>query len=638
MKGLFCRWMSALFLINLAMFAGEVAPIDERLAECFVHRGTYTCNFEYWTLRNQLRRAGREAPEFENPGAGKSEEFAMVVASSPEPLQKNEKGVSVVYRGGYEVHSHFKSSDLFRVGGQNASSSYVTSNFLLPPPSSDRGGWKVLSDKDWEALKPMLQDVDRLPFAWGDKRQEFEAQKTKAYLNHLRSLKTQWADAVTRLESARGEYAKEIVPVSVAQTQTDSIRNLTERLTAQYERALRDLPVRVHPTQASLENRDLAAPTYIASHWKNVSLSQDKKGFWPRMASLWLAGQMRPMGVTDDEWEEIGDAYQNNFTPEGLIQSEALGPKTVILARAIGEMLQTRPLSAEGRAIRRLMNQGLVIYGTHDSGEIRSEVLGALALTIGADHAYAATDPEAAKWITQKVNGLFDSILGFVPGLSVINDSVQIIHGMATGEDYSGKAMATADYALRGFGVFLSIPVVSKAVVTVGGKIIKPVFVVGGKVIRKLDIRPLIREWIGVERHVVIDVAEEFGKEVTSGKVITGEQTKELILLSKRKFNHTFLEHGMDVNIKQLGFRAKAMNKNVGQWLDEQWAAQQILEKYKDLKDGVGKFPIPPGKGRYIKPDGSIQEATHFVIIDGDTRHLITTAYPCSEDYVPRKR
>ena len=41
----------------------------------------------------------------------------------------------------------------------------------------------------------------------------------------------------------------------------------------------------------------------------------------------------------------------------------------------------------------------------------------------------------------------------FVPIVGAINDAAQIVHGMITGYDYTGKRMTLADYALRGVGV-----------------------------------------------------------------------------------------------------------------------------------------------------------------------------------------
>ncbi len=101
---------------------------------------------------------------------------------------------------------------------------------------------------------------------------------------------------------------------------------------------------------------------------------------------------------------------------------------------------------------------------------------------------------------------------------------------------------------------------------------------------------------------------------------------------STKTFGHIFLYHGQKVSIKSLADKAKTKNlASVGQWTDNEKAAEFIKGIYGNLIDGENTVEIPAGLGRAIKADGTVIENVTKAIIfknsEGATNAL-KTAYP----------
>jgi len=140
------------------------------------------------------------------------------------------------------------------------------------------------------------------------------------------------------------------------------------------------------------------------------------------------------------------------------------------------------------------------------------------------------------------------------------------------------------------------------------------------------------------EPSLLIDTVESVGKEIAERKVVTIARVDELIRLSKRKFGHTFIKHGMTSDLKTLSYEARATGENVGQWLDDQRAAQLILAARESMVGSSVKIPIPIGLGRFVTPEGKFVAATHAVIVRGTRGTFVTTAYPVHEAFILRQK
>ncbi len=105
-----------------------------------------------------------------------------------------------------------------------------------------------------------------------------------------------------------------------------------------------------------------------------------------------------------------------------------------------------------------------------------------------------------------------------------------------------------------------------------------------------------------------------------------GRIAKSSIQLTKAKFGHTFVKHGEDAT-KFLINRAKGSGSVQGQFLNNQKAAQFILDNVHKTANGAVNVAVPKGfPARVIMPDGTFKAATHIRLIPGGGG--VKTAYP----------
>ncbi|MDP9957140.1 RHS repeat-associated protein [Epilithonimonas hungarica] len=123
--------------------------------------------------------------------------------------------------------------------------------------------------------------------------------------------------------------------------------------------------------------------------------------------------------------------------------------------------------------------------------------------------------------------------------------------------------------------------------------------------------------------------AKEAAKQTAkqSAKQAVKQGTKEAVIeLTKKKFGHTFINHGKDAT-KFIMNRAKGSGASQGQFLDDQKAAKFILDNISKTSNGAVNIPIPKGfPARVIMPDGTMKAATHIRLVPGGGG--VKTAYP----------
>jgi hypothetical protein len=106
----------------------------------------------------------------------------------------------------------------------------------------------------------------------------------------------------------------------------------------------------------------------------------------------------------------------------------------------------------------------------------------------------------------------------------------------------------------------------------------------------------------------------------------TGIADKTSIQLTKARFGHAFTTHGDDAT-KFLMNRAKGSGMAQGQFLNNQKAAQFILDNVHKAANGAVNVAIPKGfPARVIMPDGTFKAATHIRLVPGGGG--VKTAYP----------
>lgn len=93
-------------------------------------------------------------------------------------------------------------------------------------------------------------------------------------------------------------------------------------------------------------------------------------------------------------------------------------------------------------------------------------------------------------------------------------------------------------------------------------------------------------------------------------------------------WKHTFETHGHgSKNTRKLRGRAGSENRQQGQWLNNEIAAEWIFDNRNFINGPFTDLPLPKGLGQVILPDGTVTPATHARIVplpDGTVR----TAFP----------
>ena len=98
---------------------------------------------------------------------------------------------------------------------------------------------------------------------------------------------------------------------------------------------------------------------------------------------------------------------------------------------------------------------------------------------------------------------------------------------------------------------------------------------------------------------------------------------------SKPTYGHTFLEHGEALTLAQLADRARDSGHQIGQFLDDQAAANFITDVAKN-GPGVHDVPLPAGMPtRVILPDGT-EVAADTVRVVVKPNGSVRTSYPFS--------
>ena len=122
------------------------------------------------------------------------------------------------------------------------------------------------------------------------------------------------------------------------------------------------------------------------------------------------------------------------------------------------------------------------------------------------------------------------------------------------------------------------------------------------------------------------DGAQAASSASTADNVIGLSGAEKAIQLTKKTFGHTFSTHG-DSMTNFLVNRARGSGMAQGQFLDNQKAAQFILDNISKTTNGAVNVPIPKGfPARVIMPDGTFKAATHIRLVPGGNG--VKTAYP----------
>ncbi|MCB0416817.1 MAG: hypothetical protein KDD39_04150, partial [Bdellovibrionales bacterium] len=263
---------------------------------------------------------------------------------------------------------------------------------------------------------------------------------------------------------------------------------------------------------ASPKKGDSAVPKLIQKTISSKETSRLEK--WNAIRDAWWVYYGPDSPVPDHAIEGFRRLITENFNQQGLAGHNILGAEGAAVSDKIATQLKTSLQSPEGIEVRYQVNRSLVtLYGT-TSDEAKSEGMGGLAMSLGADQAFADGDYDSGRRLLKAAATAVDIGLGFLPVAGAVNDALQIIHGMATGRDYTGEEMAWFDYGLRGVGVVVGIVGAggpAKHAVKLAGKEITSAFVSGANLVKRLRLRGVMAEAISKSKSIAAGLTDVIG-------------------------------------------------------------------------------------------------------------------------------
>jgi len=168
---------------------------------------------------------------------------------------------------------------------------------------------------------------------------------------------------------------------------------------------------------------------------------------WAKIEPAWRIRESRLSALNSSDQRVLMSTVDKYFSEQGLLNS-GLSDTTQNLSSSIGSSLRTQRSDPEGHVVRLEVNRALAALDSSGSEQQRTSSLGGLALSMGADNAYADRDTASGDRLVNQAAAAIDFAVGLVPVASSVNDALQIVHGMITGVDYAGRPMAAGDYAL----------------------------------------------------------------------------------------------------------------------------------------------------------------------------------------------
>jgi hypothetical protein len=502
---------------------------------------------------------------------------------------------SVGSAGGYCLQSG--GNDGFRICGGSVSASL-----------GGGGGWDALSRGAGMAViyAPAIINSFSDNAYLRDKAQSFFNSSNAGFDSQLAATQ----NLVANFKAAQQAFAAQVVPPSIELFKEKSLGGLSkgidEKLTNIF--AVKEDVAGPAADFGPPPMLGVSAPVQHMS--AGLKSAVDLRRKWDAVEPVWQAvvrGADKDLSAVDAK--VLTDTYDAYFTNQGLLRENTLGAELGAASRSIGDSLHTSLGTASGRQVRLQVNRNLVAAASAVDDDGRARAWGGVALAVGADEAFTAGKKQTAEQLINTSAAVADSILGFIPIAGAVNDAGQILCGLATGHDYTGRAMTAGDYGWRGVGVVLGL-LPAKAILKVGGKILDRTFVLGGGVIRRLGLGSRFGKILAQEPGAVTDIttvaaqwtkrSEEIAEELAARKSLgtvadilessPGLQTKvaaELAEISSKSgitFNKdTFVEH----------FYKHVLNPPVGNPSLGVKTPKEVFEKAVELatsKTGVESF------------------------------------------------
>jgi|GEM_PF-1886495 len=408
------------------------------------------------------------------------------------------------------------------------------------PPFGSLTGAEAFDSSLWLGARRYISDTSRLPGQFGDKR----GAREKARLDDILHANREMSD---HLEIRRTEFRATVQDFT--EKSLDRVSNeMTREYLPRFQNLVKDTVPAVlakSPEKAEkidmrfLENlRDQDDPPHVRTIRTTVQQASGPQR-WQQLEPVWRLALARADQMPVSSQRAMERIYSDYFDDNGLVNFHVVSPNTAAFARHVGDSLQTSPHTPQGREIRYQLNRGFVAASESSTPGKKAEAWGAISLIVGADQAYADGASKDARYLLRLGASILDVALGFVPVVGTANDLAQLVHGMATGYDYTGERMTSADYALRGVGLVAGI-VGAGSIVKIAGKALQKAFQQGSRIIRRLGVGEKASKVASSSKvtHLAPDIAEIIGH--------FGEEKASAVLELFSKGSETLQKEGLE--------------------------------------------------------------------------------------------
>ncbi len=311
---------------------------------------------------------------------------------------------------------------------------------------------------------------------------------------------------IDNLNAAQAAFVSKVVVPSIGNFEVKSLETLAIRLDQKFAAIF---AVKAEPSKGGVAQEPplMGVGDPVRERISKIQATRSIKTAWAEAEPVW---QVVVRGADKDlepaDALALSDTYAKYFDNRGLLRQPIIGKELAERASELGNVLQTSVGTIAGREVRLQINRNLVAAASASDSDEKSQAWGGIALAVGADQAFTAGARRDASELLRASAAVADSILGFIPIAGAVNDATQILFGMATGHDYTGKVMTAGDFGWRGVGIVLGL-LPAKAILTVGGKILDAAYFAGAGVIRKLGMGARFAKVIAKEPEAATDLA-----------------------------------------------------------------------------------------------------------------------------------
>jgi len=319
-----------------------------------------------------------------------------------------------------------------------------------------------------------------------------------------------------------------------------------------------------------LPNSEIASPALQNRIAEIDALEGRVPEVWQRLEPLWITQQLRLTELNSPDRRSLQEQYDKYFDAQGILRSGFAPAAMQPVMDSISSSLRTSSNSVTGRQIRQELNRGIMASGLSTEDQ-QQTAIGATSLLLAADAAYADGKEETGTFLFKNGAEAVDFMLGFIPIVSSVNDATQILYGLASGHDYTGRPMEASDYAWRSVSLVLGLLPVGSTVVRIAGKRVDSAFEAGAKLIRKFNLGAKFQTATELGRAHVKDFVHAIG-EMFPWQVI-GSSDPEVLA---GKITEIVLRQEQILELEQLGQPQRWMVDQL--WLKMREAGSAVEE------------------------------------------------------------